>query len=129
MQILPVLLYGVLIFLGTEVVSIPFGAIYKFQDLRGVTSSLRTRPWLSSLEHALECVVVIWFTFKVSQTHSQIEILPAFAAFGVAVLIAYPCDVLWARQPRREFAMRAVFAAVFCVPAGVYLAGWSTASF
>ena len=124
-----VLLYGALMFVCTEIVSVPFGAIYKIQELRSVTFSRWTQSWLLLIEYALECAVVIWFTFKASQAQSVVRFLPGFSAFGVAVLVAYPFDVVWAGQSAREFATRVLFGAAFCVPTGFYLAGWSTATF
>jgi hypothetical protein len=129
LETFPVIVYGVLMFLGAEIVSVPFGAISKFQELKGISSSPRAQSWISFLEYALECAVVIWFTFKVSQTQLQINFLPGLTAFSVAVLVAYPFDVLWAKQSLRQFGQRALFAAVFCVPVGVYIAGWSTGNF
>jgi hypothetical protein len=122
LEIPPILIYGFLIFLGTEVIWFAYGFIVKFQETRGVPLSRRAQYWLEVLANALECLIVIWLIFRLSKTELGERYFVAIAALGVAVLIAYPLDVLWGKLSLRHFGVRALFAAAICVPLGIYLA-------
>jgi hypothetical protein len=121
LEVRSVVTCGLLIFIVVEIVSIPFGFILKIWEMKGTPFSAQAQSWLGVVENALECAVVIWFTFKVSRGELSHAVPAAFAAFAIAVLLAYPFDVLWANQAPREFFTRALFALIFCVPIGIFL--------
>lgn len=121
LQLTSVLVCGLLIFIGTEVVSIPFGFIEAFRETIGKPLSRGTLFALTIIETISECLVVIWLITKVSQAQLNEAIFAALAAFGIAILLAYPVDVLWAKQAPLKFLARILFATIVCIPIGIYL--------
>ncbi len=114
-----VLLYGVLIFMGTVVASIPFGIVRGFKQARGIPVPEHASLRLRMFEWLLEACAVILVTADLGARRSTDALLHALAAYLVASLISFVLEVRSLRMPPREFVWRMLLGLVICLPAGL----------
>jgi hypothetical protein len=112
--------FGVLIFLGINVASFPFGFIDGYKKARGYPSTEYSTFWLRKCEYLLEFSITILLLANISHKNPTLSLINTLISLLIANVICYIFDVLVLKQPSREFFLRGLVSFFVCLPLGLF---------